>query len=110
MTKPLHYDPFAEEVIADPQPVYARLREEAPVYHVEKWDAYALSRFEDIWTASMDAKNYSVAKGTTASHLLTKVQPVTPMINALMRPLMQPAAENLANQILATLEKRHGIA
>jgi hypothetical protein len=32
------------------------------------------------------------------------------MINALMRPLMQPAAENLANQILATLEKRHGIA
>jgi cytochrome P450 len=86
MTKPLHYDPFAEAVIEDPQPVYARLREEAPVYHIEKWDAYALSRFEDIWTASMDAKNYSVAKGTTASHLLTKVQPVTPMINLMDPP------------------------
>ena len=78
MAAPLHYDPFAEEVIQDPHPIYKRLREEAPCYHVEKWDCYALSRFDDIWTASMDADNYSAAAGTTASHLLTKVQPVTP--------------------------------
>ena len=63
MPAPLHYDPFAEEVIQDPHPIYARLREEAPCYHVEKWDCYALSRFEDIWTASMDAENYSAAAG-----------------------------------------------
>jgi carbon monoxide dehydrogenase subunit G len=35
--------------------------------------------------------------------------PMAPMVNALMKPLMQPAAEDLANQILATLEKRHGL-
>lgn len=86
MPEPLHYDPFSEEVIRDPYPVYARLREEAPCYHLEKWDAYALSRFEDIWEASNDADNYSVAEGTTASHLLTKVQPVTPMINLMDPP------------------------
>ena len=74
MAEPLRYDPFAEEVIQDPHPIYKRLREEAPCYHVEKWDCYALSRFEDIWNASMDADNYSVAKGTTASHLLTRVR------------------------------------
>ena len=34
---------------------------------------------------------------------------MAPMINALMKPLMQPAAEDLANQILATLERRHGL-
>jgi carbon monoxide dehydrogenase subunit G len=34
--------------------------------------------------------------------------PMAPMVNALMKPLMQPAAEDLANQILATLERRHG--
>jgi cytochrome P450 len=82
----LHYDPFSEEVIQNPHPIYARLREEAPCYHLEKWDAYALSRFEDIWEASMDADNYSAARGTTASHLLTKVQPVTPMVNMMDPP------------------------
>lgn len=86
MPEPLHYDPFSEEVIRDPYPIYARLREEAPCYHLEKWDAYALSRFADVWEASMDAERYSVAQGTTASHLLTKVQPVTPMINLMDPP------------------------
>lgn len=86
MTEPLHYDPFSEDVIRDPHPIYKRLREEAPCYHMEKWDAWALSRFEDIWNASMDAENYSAAQGTTTSHLLTKVQPVTPMINMMDPP------------------------
>ena len=91
----LEYDPFSEEVMRDPHPTYARLREEAPCYHLEKWDCWALSRFEDIWTASMDAENYSTELGTTAAHLLTKVQPVTPMIN-LMDP---PRHTKLRSQI-----------
>ena len=86
MSQPLHYDPYSEEVIENPQAIYARLREEAPCYHLEKWDAYALSRFEDIWNCSMDAANFTAEKGTTASHLLTKVQPVTPMINMMDPP------------------------
>jgi carbon monoxide dehydrogenase subunit G len=36
--------------------------------------------------------------------------PMAPMVNALMKPLMLPAAEDLANRILATLEQRHGLA
>jgi len=36
--------------------------------------------------------------------------PMAPMVNALMKPLMLPAAEDLANRILATLEKRHGLS
>jgi cytochrome P450 len=108
MAQPLHYDPFAEEVLRDPQPVYARLREEAPCYHVEKWDCYALSRFEDIWNASMDAENYSVAQGTTASHLLTKVQPVTPMINLMDPPehtqLRSPIAKFFTPGVVRRLE------
>jgi carbon monoxide dehydrogenase subunit G len=34
--------------------------------------------------------------------------PMAPMISALMKPMMMPAAEGLANQIMATLEQRHG--
>ena len=80
------YNPFSEEVMRDPLPVYARLREEAPAYYIEEYDAWALSRFEDIWTCSMDAEHFSAVEGTTSSHLLTKVQPVTPMINMMDPP------------------------
>ena len=80
------YNPFSEEVMNDPLPVYARLREEAPVYYMEEYDAWVLSRFEDIWNCSMDADHFSAAEGTTSSHLLTKVQPVTPMLNMMDPP------------------------
>jgi cytochrome P450 len=43
------YDPFDPSVMADPLPFYRVLRDEHPVYYVDKWDTYALSRFDDIW-------------------------------------------------------------
>ncbi len=43
------YDPFDPAVMADPLPYYRILRDEHPVYYVEKWDTFALSRFSDIW-------------------------------------------------------------
>jgi cytochrome P450 len=43
------YDPFDPAVMADPLPYYQVLRDEHPVYYIDKWDAYALSRFADIW-------------------------------------------------------------
>lgn len=43
------YDPFDPAVMADPLPYYRVLREHYPVYYVDKWDLYALSRFDDIW-------------------------------------------------------------
>ena len=32
----VYYDPYDIGIIADPYPVYARLREEAPIYYNEK--------------------------------------------------------------------------
>jgi cytochrome P450 len=43
------YDPFDSAVMADPLPYYRVLRDAHPVYYVEKWDTFALSRFADIW-------------------------------------------------------------
>jgi cytochrome P450 len=43
------YDPFDAAVMADPLPYYRVLRDEHPVYYIDKWDTYALSRFSDIW-------------------------------------------------------------
>jgi cytochrome P450 len=43
------YDPFDPAVMADPLPYYRVLRDRHPVYYIDEWDTYALSRFSDIW-------------------------------------------------------------
>jgi cytochrome P450 len=43
------YDPFDPAVMANPLPYYRVLRDEHPVYYIDRWDTYALSRFSDIW-------------------------------------------------------------
>lgn len=80
------YHPFSQQVIDDPQTVYRQLREEDPCFHLEEWDTYFLSRFEDIWEHSMDGENFSTEEGTTISQLITGVQPVTPMLNNINPP------------------------
>ena len=60
----LYYDPFDFEIDTDPYPVFRRLREEAPLYHNERYDFYALSRFHDVEDALKDWRTYSSAKGT----------------------------------------------
>ena len=83
----VHYNPFDEEVQrGDTYKVYRQLRDEAPCYHIEEYDAWALSRFHDIWEASQDTEHYTATQGTTSSHVLTKVQPVTPMLNMMDPP------------------------
>ena len=82
----IDYDPFSAQVLEDPYPVYQRLREESPAHHLEKYDAYALSRFEDIWRVSSDGENYTVTRGTSAPQLLSKVMPVFPNLNHLDPP------------------------
>lgn len=81
----IEYDPFSDAVIANPQLAYARLRAEAPVYYLQKYDAWALSRFEDIWACSSDPR-FSTARGTTPAQVLTRDQPVTPMLNVMDPP------------------------
>ena len=82
----VEYDPFLPQVIEDPHPVYAKLREEDPCCFIPKYDTYFLSRFEDIWNASMDEKSYSTEAGSTFAQLVKKIQPVTPMINNMDPP------------------------
>jgi cytochrome P450 len=60
----IYYDPFDFEIDADPYPIWARLREERPLYYNERYDFYALSRFADVERSLIDWKSYSSAKGT----------------------------------------------
>lgn len=80
------YDPFDPAIRKDPHPIYRRLREESPCHPLEKYDAFALSRFQDIWDASNDPQSYSTARGTTPAQVLIRDQPVTPMLNVMDPP------------------------
>ena len=60
----VYYDPYDFEIDADPYPIWKRLRDEHPVYYNERYDFYALSRFDDVERALVDWRTYSSAKGT----------------------------------------------
>jgi cytochrome P450 len=60
----VYYDPYDFEIDADPYRVWKRLRNEHPLYYNDRYDFYALSRFEDVERALVDWRTYSSAKGT----------------------------------------------
>jgi len=59
----VRFDPYDVELIADPYPMFARLRDEAPLYYNAEYDFYALSRFADVNKALIDVGTFSSARG-----------------------------------------------
>jgi cytochrome P450 len=62
------YDPFAIDVMSDPLPFYEILREHYPVYYVERYDAFFLSRFADAWDFLTQSGNTFVTNEGTVFH------------------------------------------
>jgi len=60
----VYYDPYDFEIDADPHPVWKRLRDEAPLYYNEKYDFFALSRWDDVEPALVDWETYRSGKGS----------------------------------------------
>jgi cytochrome P450 len=59
-----YYDPYDFDIDCDPYPTFRRLRDEQPLYYNERYDFYALSRFEDVERCSADWKTYISGRGT----------------------------------------------
>ncbi|MCV7279156.1 cytochrome P450 [Mycolicibacterium flavescens] len=59
----VYYDPYRVDIVADPYPIYERLREEAPLYHNEQYDFWALSRHDDVERALLDWRTFSNSRG-----------------------------------------------
>jgi len=60
----VYYDPYDFDIDSDPYPVWRRLRKETPLYFNDKYEFYALSRFEDVERGLVDWKTYSSARGS----------------------------------------------
>jgi cytochrome P450 len=60
----IYYDPYDFEIDTDPYPVWRRMREEAPLYHNERYDFFALSRFDDVERCLVDWRTYQSGRGS----------------------------------------------
>lgn len=60
----VYYDPYDFDIDADPYPVWKRLRDEAPLYWNEKYEFFALSRWDDVDAAMLDWKTYISGRGS----------------------------------------------
>ncbi len=70
----VYYDPYDVDIDADPYPVFRRLREEAPLYYNERYDFYAVSRFEDVERGLVDAKRFVSGRGDILELIKTDVE------------------------------------
>jgi cytochrome P450 len=70
----LYYDPYDSDIDDDPYPVWKRMREEAPLYFNEKFNFYALSRYEDVARELPNWQTYRSGRGTTADILFNNIE------------------------------------
>ncbi len=64
-TAPLRFSPYDYEIHEDPYPTYARLRDEAPLFHNPEVGFWALSRHADVIDAFRDSARFSSALGVS---------------------------------------------
>lgn len=61
----IDFDPYSMGFAENPYPVYQQLRDEAPVFHHEGLNFWAISRYADVVAAHQDNETYSSAGGVT---------------------------------------------
>jgi 4-methoxybenzoate monooxygenase (O-demethylating) len=61
-------DPFSYDVLEDPLPFQADLRAAGPVVHLEKYDVYAMGRYNEVHAALTDWQTFQSAAGVGLSN------------------------------------------
>jgi len=80
VTRDIYYDPFDIEIDKDPHPLWKRMRDKAPLYYNDKYDFYALSRFDDVEKAFTDWSTYRSGRGSTLELLMANIEMPSGMI------------------------------
>jgi cytochrome P450 len=70
----VYYDPFDFDIDDDPYPVWKRLRDDAPLYYNDKYNFYALSRYEDVSRELTNWDTYRSGKGTVLDIIMSGVE------------------------------------
>jgi cytochrome P450 len=103
-----YWDPYNADQREAPYETWRRLRDEAPVYHNDRFGFWALSRFDDVLAASLDTETFSSAQGIT---LDTIGEPIPFPIMIMMDPPLHDAFRKVVSRAytprrIASLEDR----
>jgi cytochrome P450 len=101
---PLEFDPFSDSFFDSPYETYRWMREEAPVYYSDRWDFYALSRYEDVVAAHRDWETFSSAYGVTVDVLAMRQR-----MNTNMMIIMDPPEHDRLRKLVRTVFTRKAI-
>ena len=61
-------DPFGHDVLEDPLPMQAELREAGPMVHLTRYDLYAFARYEQVHAALVDWQEFQSSAGVGLSN------------------------------------------
>ncbi|MGH9028671.1 MAG: cytochrome P450, partial [Acidimicrobiales bacterium] len=97
--EPLSYSPYDYKIHEDPYPTYARLRSEAPLFHNEQLDFWALSRHDDVLGAFRNPAQLSNRFGVSLdpaaygpqAHRAMSFLAMDPPVHTRMRSLVSKA-------------------
>ena len=70
----IYYDPYDFDIDTDPYPVWKRMRDGAPIYYNEKYDFFALSRFEDVEKGLIDWETYRSGRGSVLEIIKANIE------------------------------------
>jgi cytochrome P450 len=106
----VEFDPYSYATHENPYPIYRRLRDEAPLYHNEKYAFWAVSRFEDCKSVLKNFSVFSSAKGielqgrpdVAYSDVMTTDPPNHTRLRHVMSELFQPAKMAELEQLIRT--------
>ena len=65
-----NYDPYGDDAMNDPRPLYDRMVVEAPLHHVEGYDAWAAVGFGAVWDICLDSEHFTCTRGQTPNQVL----------------------------------------
>lgn len=69
------FDPLSPEQLADPYPVYSRVRSEHPVLYSDRFDLWIVTRYEDVLSVVRDHETFSSRDAVRSS-----VEPPPPAV------------------------------
>ncbi len=117
-TDPFVYDPYVPEFQDRSHDVYRQLRDEYPLYHNADRGFWAISRFEDVWQATLEIEALTTENIEEAATLLPMLNFLDPPRHNRLRALvsraftfrriseMGPHIQRIAKELLDELEGR----
>jgi len=70
----LYYDPFDFEIDNNPYPIWKRMRDEAPLYYNERYNFFALTRYDDVARELPNFRTYRSGRGTTIDVIMSGIE------------------------------------